>query len=282
MGLLAQSADAGLAAGTTTEVVLFVVFGGLAIGAGIAMVSMRNMVHAALMLVVNLLAIAGLYLVLETGFLSVVQIIVYAGAVMVLFLFVIMLLGLDRDDLLVDVHPVHRVGAVVAAVAVLGILGYGIVGPYTSAASVCPGQDGSTAQPAAGAVACRGFADTLAADALEGGAGSVDLIAGPLFTRWTFPFEAAALLLTVATIGAMLLGRRTDPDPDEDPAWVPSMVVSDDVVDLDDEDGHDPGPGEQRPGAGDEPVPASVGPVARGDTAGDDDASGATAAGEDA
>jgi hypothetical protein len=62
---------------------------------------MRNIVHGALMLVVNLLAIAGLYLTLESSFLSIIQVLVYAGAIMVLFLFVIMLLGVDRDDLLV-------------------------------------------------------------------------------------------------------------------------------------------------------------------------------------
>jgi multisubunit Na+/H+ antiporter MnhC subunit len=72
---------------------------------------MRNIVHGALMLVLNLLAIAGLYLTLESSFLSIIQVLVYAGAIMVLFLFVIMLLGVDRDDLLVEPAP-HQVLAV--------------------------------------------------------------------------------------------------------------------------------------------------------------------------
>ncbi|MBY5161050.1 NADH-quinone oxidoreductase subunit J [Salsipaludibacter albus] len=238
--VLAQASD-GLAAGFTTEVVLFVVFGGLAIGSGIAMVSMRNVVHGALMLVLNLLSIAGLYLVLESAFLSVVQIIVYAGAVMVLFLFVIMLLGVDRDDLLVDVRPVTRIAAGIAAVAVVGFVGYGLVGPYTTAASVCPAQNGDQpATPEPGTVACVGFADTLAALEADGtGSGSAEIVAGELFTRYTFPFEVAALLLTVATIGAMLLGRRSDPDPEDDPAWVPSMVVGGGPDDDADDDPHD-------------------------------------------
>ncbi len=277
--LLAQTT--GLAAGFTTEVVLFIVFAGLAIGAGIAMVSLRNMVHGALMLAVNMLSLAGLYLVLESAFLSVVQVIVYAGAVMVLFLFVIMLLGVDRDDLLVEVRIGTRVTAVAAGLVVVAILGYGLVGPYTGAASTCPGQDGgvpATATP--GSVACVGFADTLSGLEADG-AGSVDIIAVPLFTRWSFPFEMAALLLTVATIGAMLLGRRSDPDPDVDPAWAPSMVLPERGPDDEDGDAFDDAfdegdPDVSGPRHDDEPVPASVGPAANDDSVGD------THAGEEA
>jgi len=275
--LLAQAT--GLAAGFTTEVVLFVVFSGLAIGAGIAMVSLRNVVHAALMLVINMMSLAGLYLVLESAFLSVIQVIVYAGAVMVLFLFVIMLLGVDRDDLLVEVRIGTRAAAVASGLVVVAILAYGLVGPYTSAASICPGQDGAEPEAAAaGSVACVGFADTLSD--LEGdGGGSVEIIATPLFTRWSFPFEMAALLLTVATIGAMLLGRRTDVDPDVDPAWAPSMVLPEVGPDDDVDERADTGEvAEQR--SDEEPVPASVGPVAATDPT--DDATGDTHAGEEA
>ena len=214
--LLAQAAT-----GSTSEVVLFVVFAGIAIGAGIAMVAMRNIVHGALMLVINLLALAGLYLLLQTTFLSIVQVIVYAGAIMVLFLFVIMLLGIDRDDLLVDVGPVSRSVALLAGVGMVAILGWGIIGPYTSAASVC--DPDAPVVRSADTQSCVGM-DALLADA---DAGSVEIVANDLFTRWTFPFEASALLLIVATIGAMLLGRRHDTDPDDDPAWVPSMRLPD-------------------------------------------------------
>jgi len=207
--------------GSTSEVVLFVVFAGIAIGAGIGMVAMRNIVHGALMLVINLLSLAGLYLLLQSSFLSIVQIIVYAGAIMVLFLFVIMLLGIDRDDLLVEVSPVGRGLAVVAGLGVVAMLGWGLIGPYTSSASVC--------DPDAAVVHTSDTQTCAGMDALldQAESGSVEIVATDLFTRWTFPFEASALLLIVATLGAMLLGRRHDTDPDDDPAWEPSMRLPD-------------------------------------------------------
>ena len=76
---------------------LFIVFGAFALGSALAMIVQRNSVHAALLLVLNLLSVAVLFLTLGAEFLFVSQIIVYAGAIVVLFLFVIMLLGVDRD-----------------------------------------------------------------------------------------------------------------------------------------------------------------------------------------
>ncbi len=93
MDLLAQAASGS---GDVAEIILFWVFAVIALGAGIAMVMMRNIVHAALMLVLNLLSIAALFLGLQSSFLGIAQVIVYAGAIMVLFLFVIMLLGVAR------------------------------------------------------------------------------------------------------------------------------------------------------------------------------------------
>ena len=78
--------------------VVFWVFAPIAVAAAIAMLLMRNAVHAALLLVVNFFCIAVMYLLLDAPFLFAVQIIVYAGAIMVLFLFVIMLLGVDRGE----------------------------------------------------------------------------------------------------------------------------------------------------------------------------------------
>src|SRR3954468_4549664 len=78
--------------------VVFWVFAPIAIGAAVAMLLMRNVVHAALFLVLNFGCIAVMFLLLDAPFLFAVQIIVYAGAIMVLFLFVIMLLGVDRTD----------------------------------------------------------------------------------------------------------------------------------------------------------------------------------------
>ncbi|MCC5950396.1 MAG: NADH-quinone oxidoreductase subunit J [Nitriliruptoraceae bacterium] len=216
MTVLALAAEA--VASGTSEVVLFWVFAVLALGAAIAVITMRNIVHGALMLVVNFLAIAGLYLTLESSFLSIIQVLVYAGAIMVLFLFVIMLLGVDNDDLLAaDVRG--RVGAVLGGALLAGALTFAFLGPYTGPASVC-GPDA----PAAGfgEVDCVGLGAVVDEDGeVIGGAYDEDDASGvaflgrAMFTRYTYPFELAALLLTVATIGAVILARRRDLAPED-------------------------------------------------------------------
>lgn len=199
--------------GLTGEVLAFVVFAGIALGAAIAVVSMRNLVHGALMLVIHLLAVAGLYLTLESQFLAVVQVLVYAGAIVVLFLFVIMLLGVDRDDLLIVTDRRRVAGIVAAGLVVAGAMTAAFVGPYTTDASVC-GSDVVAVgieQPCVGLEAAKGPDD---------GAG-VAFLGRRLFTRYTLVFELSAVLLTVATIGAVILARRKDllpEDEDDEPA----------------------------------------------------------------
>jgi NADH-quinone oxidoreductase subunit J len=204
MELLAQAASPA-AGGDTAEIVLFWVFAVMALGAGIAVITMRNIVHGALMLVVNMLAVAGLYVTLESPFLAIIQVLVYGGAIMVLFLFVIMLLGVDRDDLLTETHLRTRVLSVAGAALLAGALLFAFVGPYTSDASLC-------GEAAAGpGVPCVGLEAALE----EAEQGSVGFVGMLMFTRYTYPFELAALLLTVATIGATIMGRRRDPEPDD-------------------------------------------------------------------
>lgn len=200
-----------VAASATAEITLFWVFGVMALGSALAVVVMRNIVHGALMLVVNLLAIAGLYLTLESSFLSIIQVLVYAGAIMVLFLFVIMLLGVDRDDVLMVTSRRTKILAIAGGAVLSGALLLAFVGPYTAPASVCTDDVAS----AAGEVACRGLADVLGDDT-----SGVAFLGMRLFTRYTLSFELAALLLTVATIGAVILARRNDLEPEDldDPA----------------------------------------------------------------
>ncbi|MEX1176997.1 MAG: NADH-quinone oxidoreductase subunit J [Nitriliruptor sp.] len=207
MMLLAQAADAAAADTSTAETIVFYVFSAIALGSGLAVITLRNIVHGALMLVVNLLAIAGLYLALESTFLSIVQVLVYAGAITVLFLFVIMLLGIDRDDLLSVTSKRNAVLASAAVAALAGALLLGLVGPYTGDASIC--NQGATS--GAGG-ACVGLEAALEGDDQD----AVRFLGERMFTRYTFPFELAALLLTVATIGATILGRRRDPEPDDE------------------------------------------------------------------
>jgi len=202
----------------TGEVLAFVVFAGIALGAAVAVVSMRNLVHGALMLVIHLLAVAGLYLTLESQFLAIVQVLIYAGAIVVLFLFVIMLLGVDRDDLLI-VHDRRKVAGIAAAgLIVAGAMTVAFVGPYTTEASVCGSEVAAvgTEQPCVGLEAAKGPDDTA----------GVGFVGRRLFTRYTLVFELSAVLLTVATIGAVILARRRDltPEDEDAPAEAASAV----------------------------------------------------------
>ncbi|MEX0705643.1 MAG: NADH-quinone oxidoreductase subunit J [Nitriliruptoraceae bacterium] len=187
------------------EVVAFWLFAVLALGSAIAVIAMRDIVHGALMLVINLLAIAGLYLTLESSFLSIIQVLVYGGAIMVLFLFVIMLLGVHRDDLLLARARRTWVLAAVAGIVLSAALLLAFVGTYTGPGSVC-GPDVVTDD----GVRCVGLEQTLGDDR-----SGVAFLGLRLFTRFTYPFELSALLLTVATIGAVILARRRDLEPED-------------------------------------------------------------------
>jgi NADH-quinone oxidoreductase subunit J len=213
MTLLAQAAQTA-AGGSTAEIVLFWVFAVLALGSALAVISLRNIVHGALMLVLNLLAVAGLYLNLQSSFLAVVQVLVYAGAIMVLFLFVIMLLGTDRDDLLIATDVRTRVLAAAGGALLAGSLLFAFIGPYTGPASVC-GQGAGATTASSSSVPCVGLDGAYAPDDGSGAA----FLGARLFTRYTYPFELSALLLTVATIGAVIMARRRDlVDEDQDAA----------------------------------------------------------------
>jgi NADH-quinone oxidoreductase subunit J len=164
--------------------VVFWVFAPVAVGAAIGMLVTRNVVYAALFLVANLGCIAVMFLVLDAAFLFAVQIVVYAGAIMVLFLFVIMLLGVDRIDVRPDRLFLQRPLAIV--------LGVGFV--VEIAAAVRAGIGFSTHAP-------EGF------DQLQR-AGNAQAVAGELFRDYFFPFEATSILLIVAAIAAMVLAQR--------------------------------------------------------------------------
>ena len=163
---------------------LFLIFGAIALGAGMAMVVQRNAVHAALLLVVNLLSVAVLFLLLGAEFLFVSQIIVYAGAIVILFLFVIMLLGVDRNEVLTEPRSLQSRQLVLGS-----ITGLALVGGLASAIS-------SPTLSAAVGEAPEGF-------------GSAEAIGQLLFQRYLLPFEVTGLLLLVATIGILMLAKRT-------------------------------------------------------------------------
>jgi NADH-quinone oxidoreductase subunit J len=164
--------------------VVFWVFAPIAIAAAVGMLVTRSVVYAALFLVVNFGCIAVMYLVLDAAFLFAVQIIVYAGAIMVLFLFVIMLLGVDRIDVRSERLWLQRPIAIVLAV------GFAL----EVATALRAGIGFATHAP-------EGF------DLLQP-AGNTQAVAEVLFRDYFFPFEATSILLIVAAIAAMVLAQR--------------------------------------------------------------------------
>jgi NADH-quinone oxidoreductase subunit J len=164
--------------------VVFWVFAPIAIGSAVAMLVMRNVVHAALFLVLNLGCVAVMYLLLDAPFLFAVQLIIYAGAIMVLFLFVIMLLGVDSADIRTERLFLQRPLAIVLAGAFLLEIGL----------AVRAGVGFATKAP-------EGF------DALQP-AGNAQAVADVLFREYFFPFEVTSILLIIAAIATMVLAQR--------------------------------------------------------------------------
>jgi NADH-quinone oxidoreductase subunit J len=165
--------------------IVFWVFAPISVGSAIAMLLQRNAVHAALFLVVNFFTIAVFYLVLGASFLFAVQIIVYAGAIMVLFLFVIMLLGVDREESLLERLKGQRVLAIALGVGIAVELIVAIRAGIGFATKAPPDFD---------EVVNRG--------------GNAAAIARVLFREYFFPFEVTSVLLIVAAIAVVVLASR--------------------------------------------------------------------------
>jgi NADH-quinone oxidoreductase subunit J len=203
----AAPVDVAATGSGTAEFVVFWIVAPIALGSAISVILLRNAVHAALMLVLNFFAIAVLYAVLEAQFLAVVQVIVYAGAIMVLFLFVLMLLGIDRDLRFTDRIRGQKAGAVLLGVALFVALAVGVARPYLGTESACTG---AVVAEASNAIPCSG----LAAQNAEETGGNVAGIGRLLFTDYVWPFEVTSVLLVIAALGAMVLGRRAEKPSD--------------------------------------------------------------------
>ncbi len=163
------------------EAVTFFVLAPVAVLCAIGMVWARNAVHSALFLVVTMLCLGVFYVVQAGPFLGMVQIIVYTGAIMMLFLFVLMLVGRDRSDAMVEVIPGQRVAGLLAGVGFAALL-VGAVG--RSLTDVVP--------------------VGLLAQNTTGGGNTVN-IGRSLFSDYLFPFELTSALLITAAVGAMVL-----------------------------------------------------------------------------
>ncbi|MEM7275669.1 MAG: NADH-quinone oxidoreductase subunit J [Actinomycetota bacterium] len=177
------------------DVAVFAVSALIILGGGLGVILSSHPVRAALSLIASFFGVAVLFVLQEAHFLALVQVVVYAGAIVVLFLFVIMLLGVDRsEDISFEPLAGQRLAALLlGALTLLLVLG----GLFLSG----PGGDD-------GAVALTGESTVTGSLALDEDEGDVDLLADDLFGRNLLAFEATALLLTIATIGAVVLVRN--------------------------------------------------------------------------
>jgi NADH-quinone oxidoreductase subunit J len=189
-----------LLAATTVDALTFAIAAAVVLAGAIGVVVARNPVHSALMLVMTLFGVAVLFVEQQANFLAAVQVIVYAGAIVVLFLFVIMFLGVDRQESL-EKEPLRAqrplaVGLIVLGLAGLLLMGFGAhwsVGAH-SVAGKSQGQAG----------------------------GDVAALGKSVFTTYLFAFEVTSALLVIAVVGAVVLARRpggvlTEADPDTNP-----------------------------------------------------------------
>jgi NADH-quinone oxidoreductase subunit J len=183
-----------LLAASMVDTGVFVAAAVIVLTGAFGVVLARNPVHAALMLVMTLFGIAVLFVAQEAHFLAAVQVIVYAGAIVVLFLFVIMLLGVDKEEAveaeeLKGQRPV-AIGLGIVAFAMIIILG-------------------GTANWATGNLATAGQAD--------GPGTNIEKLARSIFTRYLLPFELTSALLVIAVVGAVVLARKVSKERNQEP-----------------------------------------------------------------
>ena len=178
----AAAADTAAGAASTGEQIAFWILGPVSVLGALGMLFARNAVHSALWLVLTMLSVGCMYLTQGAQFLGLAQIIVYTGAIMMLFLFVLMLTGRESSDSLVEVLRGQRVAAVLLGIGVVGLLTAGVV----------RGLSGIEPAGLQGAVAGRG---------------EIQSIAEVLFTDFLFPFELTSALLITAALGAMVLAH---------------------------------------------------------------------------
>ena len=178
------------------QLLVFVIASAMVIGGALGVIVYRHPVHAALSLVLTLFGVAVHFVAMEAHFLAAVQVIVYAGAIVVLFLFVIMLLGVDQaDDLRVERLPIQRPLAAVMGVGIVGLLIAAIVSTKdTPPLAVGPGLDIAGQELADGTVA--------------GHDANLRQLAVSLFSDHVFVFELTSVLLIVAVAGTVVMTRR--------------------------------------------------------------------------
>ena len=168
-------------AAETTRIIGFWILAIIAVAAGLGMVLARKAVHCAVLLAIVMLCLAILYLMLGAPFLALVQIIVYTGAVLMLFLFVLMIVGISAADSVIETIRGQRLWATLSGIAMLVLLslviGHAVIGPAAPASA-------------------------------KFGNANVTTLANLIFTKYLYPFEITSALLITAAVGAMVLAHR--------------------------------------------------------------------------
>jgi NADH-quinone oxidoreductase subunit J len=172
-----------------SDTILFYLLAGLAIGASALVIGQRNPMYSIMLLIASFGALSGLYIQLDAPFVAMAQVIVYAGAIMVLFLFVVMLLNAPQEDAAGwdRTHPLRRPGIARFGALLAGLLIVQLVWAL------------SRVNDASAVVGARGDAETIS---------SVRSVGRVLFTDYVFAFEATSILILVAMVGAVLLAAR--------------------------------------------------------------------------
>ena len=171
----------------------FYIFAALAVASSLLVIAQRNPIYSVLLLIASFGALSGLYVLLDAPFVAVLQIIVYAGAIMVLFLFVVMLLNAPQEETEHDarVHPLMRPGPMRFGAALALAFAVELIWALTTIGA--PGR-------AAGAFAVAPMT-------------TVRELGQLLFTTYAFPFEVTSVLILVAMVGAVLMARREERRP---------------------------------------------------------------------
>jgi NADH-quinone oxidoreductase subunit J len=194
-GLIAATTSSGAHLAHASAWVVFTVGAVFILGGAFGVILLRNPVHCALMLVVTLFGVAIEFIDQAADFLAAVQIIVYAGAVVILFLFVIMFLGVDRREAMGREATRFQkpLAVLLGVVALIEVLILSRVGDWST------GYSGSPSSPG-------GYAG-----ALSGPGENVQKLGQSIYTRYLLPFEMTSALLVIAVIAAVVLSRRRAP-----------------------------------------------------------------------
>ncbi|HLR25561.1 MAG TPA: NADH-quinone oxidoreductase subunit J [Fodinibius sp.] len=168
----------------------FIFLAVLAVASALSVVLSKNAVNSALFLVLNMISLAGVFLLLQAQFLAIIQVLVYAGAIMVVFLFVIMLLNLDNESTLFNKFRFKYFVAFLLGAGVFAQILYS-VGSFTDTLPV--------------------VSEKMAQ------VGTVEAVGDVLFTKYLLPFELTAILLTAAVVGALIVAQhKINPITDKD------------------------------------------------------------------